>query len=493
MLSVLSSWYDVDAGFLVWAHPGKLTSWNPHLQPLRRPRKAHMPRANMSVILLSMLIALACYQQSSQSRYASTLADAMNRVDSFFVEPIDRRRLFEASMRGMIRELDPYSGYIGPDEFVQWLSEIEQAFGGIGVVIDIDPETNRPVILTARPGSPAYDTGIRAGDIITSIAGTDTAELDAGGPVRLIRGEPGTDIVLGILSPGDEEPRDVTLTRAVIPIESVMGYWRGDDDRWVFRVPENSNLGYIWLESFGEDTAEELRKALEEVADCDGLVLDLRANAGGLLDAAVEVCDMFVDQGEIVTVRSRYSERVYDAKPGNEKFSNKPVVVLIDRYSASASEIFAACLQDHHLATVMGERSWGKGTVQSVIEMEGGRSALRLTTATYWRPSGTNIHRKQDAGEEDTWGVMPDEGFLLDLPQEEYLEMLRHRRDRFTGSTASGDEEPAEENVSEQPNESAGAEKEDGPFVDRQLEMAVKHLLERLETGSADGETQRAA
>ena len=136
-----------------------------------------MPRTNLSVILLTAVLSMICYQRASQTRYAATVADAMSQIDMHFVDPIERRELFEASMKGMVKQLDPYSNYINPDEYVRLQQEIEQAFGGIGIVIDFDPETNRPVVLNARPGAPAYKAGIRAGDVITAINGQDTDDL----------------------------------------------------------------------------------------------------------------------------------------------------------------------------------------------------------------------------------------------------------------------------------------------------------------------------
>jgi carboxyl-terminal processing protease len=267
-----------------------------------------------------------------------------------------------------------------------------------------------------------------------------------------------------------------------------MGYQRDENSNWVFHLPDHPRIGYVWLESFGEETSRELVQVLKRIEpDIDALIVDVRTNAGGILTAAVEVCDMFVPNGTIVTIRSRYSSREEDGSAGNERFpADKPLVVLADRYSASAAEIFAACLQDYGRAIVIGERTWGKGTVQSVLEMEGGRSALRLTTATYWRPSGKNIHRRPDAEDNDTWGVLPSEGFEIKYDDDEYVRFLRARNRRFAGGSVEDTDvkqslaEAEEETDEEDADEENADEENAAPFVDKQLERAIETIQEQL-------------
>ena len=186
------------------------------------------------------------------------------------------------------------------------------------------------------------------------------------------------------------------------------------------------------LTSFSRDTARDLRTALRKLnkTKLRGLILDLRFNPGGLLNSAIEVCGMFISEGRIVSTAGRNSpERAWDAHPG-EVFENFPMVILVNRYSASASEIVSACLQDHKRALVVGERTWGKGSVQNVIELEGGNSLLKLTTAAYKRPSGKNIHRFPNAKDSDEWGVMPDKGYDLKLSEKDMFRLMLDRRDR---------------------------------------------------------------
>ena len=434
-----------------------------------------MPIRNLLIVVLAMIIGLACYRRASRNRYAATIADAMGRIDDHFVEPVDRRELFEGSMRGMLRRLDPYSGYVSEEDYMQLLESMEQQFGGVGMVMDIDADTGRPMVLSPQFNSPAYQAGIRAGDIIWAINGEDTADLDSNGAIRQIRGEPGTSIVLSILSVGEEKPRKVTIERAIIPVESVLGYARRADGSWDFVVSEHPELAYIWVDSFGEETAAEILRALRAtLPKTEALIIDLRRNAGGLLDAAVDVCDLFLSEGTIVTIKGRGQrlEAAFTAD-ADEDFvpSQLPIVVLVDRFSASAAEIVAACLQDHNRATVIGERTWGKGTVQTVVELEGGRSAMRLTTATYWRPSGQNIHRSRKASDEDQWGVQPTKPLEVKLADDEINDLWTIRRQRFSApvdSAASQDDEAEQ-------------------LTDRQLQKAIEYLLDQL------GQQQRQA
>jgi carboxyl-terminal processing protease len=217
------------------------------------------------------------------------------------------------------------------------------------------------------------------------------------------------------------------------------------DGSWDFMLEGEPGIAYVRIAKFGDKTSAELKTALEALPtnDLRGLVLDLRNNPGGLLQAAVEVCDLFVSEGRIVSIRGRGgapddadAEVFHAEEPGT--YSGFPMVVLINGYSASASEIVAGCLQDHRRAVIVGERSWGKGSVQNVVPLESNRTALKLTIATYWRPSGKNIHRLSTAEEQDDWGVRPDPGCEVKLEGEALLKMREHRRDRDVFRTHGG-------------------------------------------------------
>ncbi len=407
-----------------------------------------MPRRNLYLLFGITLVSLACYVKADsayRSRYgqmADTLVEAMKQIDQRYIEQVDERRLFEAAMTGMIGELgDPYSAYEPPQEALEFRQQLDQKFGGIGIEVMVDPATRRLTVSSPMVGTPAFEAGVLAGDQIVAIDGQTTEGMDYEEARRRMRGEPAEPITLSILRPGQPAPHEVKLLRAVIKIPSVLGDKRDARGRWRFTLAEHPDVGYIRIVSFGEQTVSELKAALEELEaqNIRGLVIDLRKDFGGILRAAVATCDLFLDGGMIVTTRGRDKGRNLEtfSATGGGRYINWPMVVLVDHWTASAAEIVAACLQDHRRATIIGDRTWGKGTVQNVIPLEGGKSALKLTVATYWRPNGLNIHRGPDARDEDEWGVKPDRGFALSLSEQDQARVADERRQRDTMDSQS--------------------------------------------------------
>lgn len=423
-----------------------------------------MPRRNLYLLFGIALVSVACYVKADsayRSRYgqmADALVEALKQIDQRYIEPVDERKLFEAAMTGMIGELgDPYSAYEPPQEALEFRQQLDQKFGGIGIEVMIDPATRRLTVSNPMVGTPAFEAGILAGDQIVAIDGQTTEGMDYEEARRRMRGEPGASITLSILRPGKPAPHEVKLLRAIIKIPSVLGDTRDARGRWRFTLAEHPDIGYVRVISFGEQTVSELDAALKELAGqkTRGLILDLRKNFGGILRAAVGVCDLFLDKGLIVTTRGRDKARNLETfeATGRGRYTRLPIVVLVDHWTASAAEIVAACLQDHHRAVVIGERTWGKGTVQNVIPLEGGKSALKLTVATYWRPNGLNIHRWPSARAEDKWGVNPDPGFVLSLSEQDQARVADERRQRDTR------DEPANK-----------------PLFDPVLDKAIEHI-----------------
>ena len=431
-----------------------------------------MPQRNLTWLLIVAVVSLTCHAEARRNRFAGILSESIDKISRYYVEPVDPRALFDGGMRGMLNELDPYSGYISPDMYNQFRVDIEQQFGGIGIEVGIENE--RITILNPVPGTPAYDQGLMAGDVIMAIDGHDTTGFTLDDAVKLMRGPEGTIVRVEVLPHGAEETKTYEIQRARITVESVRGDARNQRGEWSFVLQENPRIGYIRLMSFGDRTVEELQASLESVdGQVDGLIMDLRGNAGGLLTAAVDVCDMFIGPNQIVvTTRGRDPAITKEFTSQHPPLVDPqlPVVVLVDRYSASASEIFAACLQDYDRATIVGERTWGKGTVQNVLEIEGGKSAIRLTTQTYWRPSGKNIHRHQDDPEDAAWGVSPAPQNTIPVEADEFRQVQQRRRDRDYGDMRSNSA-PIEETTETTPP---------APVEDRQLQRAIQVLLEKI-------------
>lgn len=442
-----------------------------------------MPARNLLILCLAAFLSLVCYHRAARNRYSAALTQAMNIINAQYLDEVQPRVLYEGAMTGITGKLDPYSSYESPKEYEQFDEHINQEFGGIGVLVEMNQDTKRITIMSPLVGTPAYKAGVKAGDVILAIDGKDTENMTLKDTVELIHGPKGKPVLLKLQRPGQDEPLEVSIVRDKIQVDSVLGDRRRNDGHWRFKLPDLPQFTYVRLSQFGKNTAAELEAALKS-QNSVGVILDLRGNAGGLLTAAVGTCDLFLDQGEVVSTRGRDGtvQYRYVAKTGTAIPNETPLVILIDRFSASASEIVAACLQDHGRAKVVGQRSWGKGTVQNLISLGEKRGALRLTIASYWRPSGKNIHKKRNATDADEWGVRPDEGYEVVLTDEEMEKILRARRQR-DALLFDGDE-PADEQPSpidgDEPEKLEALGKVSPAEVDPQLKKAIEVLKEMV-------------
>ena len=372
--------------------------------------------------------------------------DALDQVERNYVREVNRRELVEAAIEGMLSKLDQHTSYIAPQELDRFTSGVESEFSGLGIQVSL--ENGKLTILSPLVDTPAYRAGLMAGDVITHIGGQPTEGLSLDEAVRRLKGKIGTPVTLVVQHPGGKGTETVTLTREMIRVQTVSGAHRNPDDSWDFMCDKEHGIAYVRLAVFGRHTAEEMRRVLGQLVTqkMRGLVLDLRFNPGGLLTSAIAVADLFVSQGRIVSTAGRnVEEQTWEAE-AQGTFEGFPMAVLVNRYSASASEIVAACLQDHQRAVIVGQRTFGKGTVQNVIPLEDGRSKLKMTTALYRRPNGKNIERLPDARDSDDWGVRPDEGLEVALSESQTQKLARAIRQRSLprngGPAAAAEELP---------------------------------------------------
>jgi carboxyl-terminal processing protease len=433
-----------------------------------------MSQRNLLILLLATAISYTCYVRGEQNPHIRYVGDGLEAIANGALENVSDEELFDGAMRGMVdvlaRHGDEHSKFLPEAEAVPLRTEIRQQFGGIGVRIGFE---GKPPLLTIvappDPGTPAARAYLLPGDQITAIDDRATEGMNMGDVLQLMRGEPGTTVRLSTRRPGEPQPRTVELVREIINIDSILGERRGPDGRWEFTMPDNPRIAHVRIASFGERTAAELSHVLEnlQTRGVKAVVLDLRDNVGGSLDAAVAVCQMLLPAGkEVVTTRGRGQQiRQRYTTTADGRFIDLPLVVLVNQNSASAAEIVAACLQDHRRAQVAGQRTYGKGTVQELLPMESGGSLLKLTWASFWRPSGANIHRKPGDKQNSGWGVTPDAGLDRALSDDGYAAWFKYRtqRDGFNRPESNG---PSPNDVSDEP----------GPFIDEQLQLAVKHL-----------------
>jgi carboxyl-terminal processing protease len=310
--------------------------------------------------------------------------EVLNRIDRNYVDPVDSGKLVDGALKGMLRELDPYSQYLDTRSYSNLKSTTEGQFGGIGVVVSV--RADYPTVISPMEGGPAWRAGLRSGDVFTRIDGRSAQGLTIEEAADRLRGPKGTQVTLTVRSEGEEGEREVTLERDIIVTKSVP-----------YAFLAAPGIGYLRLSGFSETSGQEVRQALESLRrqGARSAVLDLRLNPGGLLDQAVDVAEQFLPKGALVVyTKGRMKgtdQRFFTDESGAE--SRWPVVVLVDGGSASAAEIVAGALQDLDRALVIGRTSFGKGSVQSVFPLRDKGTALKLTTALYYTPSGRSIHR----------------------------------------------------------------------------------------------------
>ena len=343
-------------------------------------RRQFLAAAGMAAMLAFAPPATA--DSSDTYRQLDLLMDVFERIRAEYVEEVEDREVIEAAINGMLSALDPHSSYLGPDNFRQMQVQTDGEYGGLGLEVSMENGVIR--VISPIDETPAARAGIQGGDYITHIDGEQVMGQTLSEAVEKMRGPVNTPVTVTIVREGVEQPFDVDIVRASVQVRSVR-----------HRI-ERDTIGYLRITTFNKQTSKGLRDALETLEEeldpnVQGLVLDLRNNPGGLLDQAISVSDMFLDKGEIVSTRGRRAKdsQRWHATAG-DLVDGAPIIVLVNAYSASASEIVAGALQDHRRAIILGVPTFGKGTVQTIIPL-GTDSAMRLTTARYYTPAGRSI------------------------------------------------------------------------------------------------------
>ncbi len=354
-----------------------------------------------SLVALPVAYALGARTAGPSPIDLALLNGVIQLVENDYVHSIDSHQLTKDALKGMLTRLDPHSDYMDEQEFKESQADISGKFGGLG--IQISQEHGVPRVISPIDGTPAAHADLQPGDLIVGIDGDSSQGLDLSKVVRLLRGAPGTSVKLTIAR-GTEKPFDVSITRAIIRVQTVKSKLEG------------KNIGYVRITEFGSDTPRDFKQAVEKLkqdtgGNLKGLVLDLRNDPGGLLSAAVAVAGDFLDGGTVVTIKGRRPDdnHAYGVSGAGDLIPKTQVVVLINGASASASEIVAGALQDRRRAKIMGTESFGKGSVQTIIPLNG-HGALRLTTALYYTPGGRSIQGQ---------GIVPD--IVVEAPADQQV------------------------------------------------------------------------
>jgi carboxyl-terminal processing protease len=390
--------------------------------------RARLGFAVLIVVLLTTCLAPAVAAEEQELsrrqkwiRSIDLLGEVYQRIVDNYVDELDPEAVAQAAIDGMLGILDEHSQFLPPANYEDLMLSTEGEFGGLGITINI--RDHYPTVISPIEGTPAYYMGIQGGDQIVEIEGEPTYDFTSRDAVKLLRGPPGTKVEIAIKRPGVEKPLPFTITRDVIKVESVP---------YAFTI---GDIGYIRVQNFSRTTADELREKLEQLEQepIRGLILDLRFNPGGLLDAAKEVSELFLERNELIVYtkgRLRAQNASFYAESRGEIFNQVPMIVLVNGSSASASEIVAAALQDHDAALVAGQTTFGKGSVQTVFRLND-EEALKLTTARYYTPSGRSIHKDRPREElaDAEEGGEDEELPLRQAPAEQ--EVPRYEREQY--------------------------------------------------------------
>lgn len=458
-----------------------------------------MSRLNLALLLTAVLVSMLCAGRSANNPHARYVADGFELIDQYALDRPADDELVAGAMRGMVdvlrRRGDEHSGFLRKHAARQYRDELSGGFGGVGVRVGMVGQPPTPTVVgPPEPGTPAFDGGVKPDDRIIAIDGKPTAGLSMTDIIGRMRGEVGQPVALTLSRGAPPQEVVVELERAKIEVPTVLGDRRLTDGSWEHLLDQDRRIALVRIETFGDRTYEELSTLIPQL-QAEGMramVLDLRNNPGGALDVAIDCCDLFLPPGApIVETRGRTGELLERFISEGGPYQALPLAVILDGGSASASEIMAACLQDNGRAVVVGARSFGKGTVQRLLDMEDGQTMLKLTIASFWRPSGVDIHRRPGIGEDAPWGVRPDAEYAVPLSSDEIVAFFASRSARDVLPIDAPEDEAAQVDApeiaaaDERASEQHASERDAAePFVDRMLDRAVEHLQSLLDASA---------
>ena len=431
----------------------------------------------VSVVLLALLayqLPRTLAQRDDDYAFVRTLIDIHRQVADNYVESVDEDKLREGAIEGMLGQLDPFSMYVPPSRQEDFDRMLEGSFKGVGIQLN-QLDNGQVEVVTPIDGSPAFKAGVMAGDIILKVNGDTLEGLKLKDVVKKIAGPLGTPVSLTVRHVTGEE-QALTMTRQDIVIPTVKGYARKEDQTWDWYVSDDPKIAYLRITQFTPDTAEKVKAALTPLLSqgMKGLILDLRFNPGGRLEEAVQLVDLFITKGTIVSVKGRNRPEHIETAHNAGTLPDFPLIVLINEHAASASEIVAGSLKDNRRALIIGTRSYGKGSVQELINLDSKSGELKLTVAYYYLPSGRLVHRKKDATE---WGVEPHIVVPVDAATEQKILQERYEAELFRRPVAKVTSRPTTQAATQSATQPANATTAPAGPVDIQLQRAVDTMI----------------
>jgi carboxyl-terminal processing protease len=421
------------------------------------------------ITLLAFELPGSLAQRDDEYAFVRKFVDIHRRVEDNYVESVDEDKLRNGAIDGLLNQLDPYSMYVPPAQQEAFDRMLEGSFKGVGIQLN-QTDDGKVEVVTPIDGSPAFKAGVMAGDVILKVNGEDIAGLRIADVQKKIQGPLGSEVKMTVRhATGDEA--ELTMTREEVVVPPVKGFQRRQDNSWDYYICEDPKIAYIRVTQFTQEVAQPLREALEGLIKdgMKGFILDLRFNPGGRLDQAISVVDMLVDKGVILSTKGLHRpESIVNATQAGTlpKF---PMIVLVNEHSASASEVVAGSLKDNHRALIIGQRSYGKGSVQEVIPLDSNGGELKLTVAYYYLPSGRLVHRKKDSKD---WGVDPQITVDVDAQGEVKIYQALNELDRFRKPVKPST------NPTTGPTSTASATTQgSSPSLDVQLQRAVDTMI----------------